>query len=162
MPGLTLVVRVRIDPRIPNGVCTGLARLRKLGTQPLGYNLLVSLTTADRGDVLHIPSAAKALTGLLISGLLFGFLGAILPAWGYHLSTEFSTVGNYFLSMSAGVILSTEAAGRLLLKRGAGFLLVTARSLRARRCCIWRCCRLVFRPSGGWPEYSSSDLRAGC
>ncbi len=129
MPALTLVVRVRIDPRIPIGVSTGLKQLRKLGTKPLGYNRLVSLTTADRGDVLHIPSAAKALSGLLISGLLFGFLGAILPAWGYHLSTEFSTVGNYFLSMTAGVILSTEASGRLLLKRGAGFLLVTACSL---------------------------------
>src|SRR5271169_2418154 len=129
MPALTLVIRVRIDPRIPIDVSAGLTWLRELGTRPLGYNLLVSLTTADRGDVLHIPSAAKALSGLLISGLLFGFLGAILPAWGYHLSTEFSTVGNYFLSMSAGVILSTEAAGRLLLKRGAGFLLVTACSL---------------------------------
>src|SRR5713101_5993453 len=85
----------------------------------------VSLTAADRGEVLHVPSAARALSGLVISGLLFGFLGAILPAWGYHLTSDFSTIGNYFLSMSAGVILSTQAAGRLLLKRGVGSLLVT-------------------------------------
>ena len=102
----------------------------------MGYNRLVSLTAADRGDVFHIPSAAKALSGLVISGLLFGFLGAILPAWGYHLTSDFSTVGNYFLSMSAGVILSTEAAGRLLLKRGIGFLLVTA--------CALACASLLY------------------
>jgi len=102
----------------------------------VGYNRLVSLTAADRGDVFHIPSAAKALSGLVISGLLFGFLGAILPAWGYHLSSDFSTVGNYFLSMSAGVILSTQAAGRLLLKRGIGFLLVTA--------CALACAALLY------------------
>jgi FHS family glucose/mannose:H+ symporter-like MFS transporter len=102
----------------------------------VGYNLLVSFPAADRGHVFHIPSAAKALSGLVISGLLFGFLGAILPAWGYHLSSDFSTVGNYFLSMSAGVILSTEAAGRLLLRRGIGFLLVTA--------CALACAALVY------------------
>ncbi len=65
----------------------------------------------------------------MISGLLFGFLGAILPAWGYHLTSDFSTIGNYFLAMSLGVILSTGAAGHLLLKRGVGFLLVTACAL---------------------------------
>jgi fucose permease len=75
------------------------------------------------------PSALKALSGLLISGLLFGFLGAILPAWDFHLRSEFSTAGNYFLTMSAGVIVSTEAAGSLLLRRGIGVLLVGACSL---------------------------------
>ena len=90
---------------------------------------LVSLTAARHWEAFHIPSAARALSGLVISGLLFGFLGAILPAWGYHLTSEFSTIGNYFLAMSVGVILSTEAAGRLLLKRGVGSLLVTGCAL---------------------------------
>jgi FHS family glucose/mannose:H+ symporter-like MFS transporter len=102
----------------------------------VGYNRLVSLTAADSGDVFHFSTAAKALSGLVVSGLLFGFLGAILPAWGYHLGSEFATVGNYFLSMSAGVILATEAAGRLLLKRGIGFLLVTA--------CALACAALLY------------------
>jgi MFS transporter, FHS family, glucose/mannose:H+ symporter len=102
----------------------------------VGYNQFVSFPTADRGEVFHFPSAAKALTGLLISGLLFGFLGAILPAWGYHLSSEFGTVGNYFLSMSVGVIVSTEAAGHLLLKRGIGFLLAVA--------CALACAALLY------------------
>ncbi|HKW98302.1 MAG TPA: MFS transporter [Bryobacteraceae bacterium] len=94
------------------------------------------MPAADRGDVFRIPSAARALSGLLISGLLFGFLGAILPAWGYHLTSEFGTVGNYFLSMSAGVIISTEVAGRLLLSRGLRFLFITA--------CALACAALVY------------------
>jgi len=89
----------------------------------------VTPAAADHRRIWQDASALKALSGLLISGLLFGFLGAILPAWGYHLTSEFSTVGNYFLSMSAGVVVSTEAAGGLLLKRGVGFLLIAACTL---------------------------------
>jgi len=95
----------------------------------------VAPTAANEQQVWRDVSALKALSGLLISGLLFGFLGAILPAWGYHLTSEFSTVGNYFLSMSAGMVVSTEAAGTLLLKRGIGFLLIAA--------CVLACAALV-------------------
>jgi MFS family permease len=86
----------------------------------------VSPTTATRRWIWREASAAKALSGLLLSGILFGFLGAILPAWGYHLTSDFGTVGNYFLSMSVGVILATEAAGRLLIRRGIAFLMIAA------------------------------------
>lgn len=86
----------------------------------------MSFTGVGGKGVWRDAAALKALSGLLVSGLLFGFLGAILPAWGYNLASEFSTVGNYFLSMSLGVIVSTEAAGSLLLKRGIGFLMVAA------------------------------------
>ena len=89
----------------------------------------VSPTTVERQWIWRDASATKALSGLLISGLLFGFLGAILPAWGYHLTSDFGTVGNYFLSISVGVIAATEAAGRLLIRRGIGFLLTTACAL---------------------------------
>jgi hypothetical protein len=81
-------------------------------------------------------SSIKALSGLLISGLLFGFLGAILPAWGYHLTSDFGTVGNYFLSLSVGVIVATEAASRLLLKGGIAFLMSAA--------CALACAALVY------------------
>lgn len=81
-------------------------------------------------------SAAKGLSGLLISGLLFGFLGAILPAWGYDLSSDFSTAGNYFLSMSIGVIVAAEAASRLLLKRGIAFLMIAG--------CALACAALLY------------------
>src|SRR5580700_9336127 len=110
--------------------------LRGITFGPLGYNLQVSPAAADHGGVLRTRSAAQALSGLLISGLLFGFLGAILPAWGYHLSSEFATIGNYFLSMSVGIILATQAGGMLLVKRGVGFLLIAA--------CALACATLLY------------------
>lgn len=58
--------------------------------------------------------------------MLFGFLGAILPAWGYHRSADFVTVGNYFLCMSAGVVIATEVALKILPKLGISLLLVFA------------------------------------
>ncbi len=102
------------------------------------YNLTVHRIWRD-------ASSVKALSGLLISGLLFGFLGAILPAWGYHLTTDFGTVGNYFLSLSMGVIVATEAAGRMLLKRGIAFLMIAA--------CALACAALLylaFAPAAAW------------
>jgi len=122
-------------PLIPNCIsCICIS----YGIQKLAWATIdfVSITAAGHGEVFHVPSAARALTGLVISGLLFGFLGAILPAWGYHLTSDFSTIGNYFLAMSLGVILSTGAAGRLLLKHGVGFLLVTA--------CALACAALLY------------------
>lgn len=128
------------NPRSPWSPVSGMDDRRaasKSGNRRLDYNQLVSLTAARQsGEVFQLPSAAKALSALLISGLLFGFPGAILPAWGYHLSSDFSTVGNYFLCMSLGVIISTEAAGRMLVKRGIGFLLVSA--------CALACAALLY------------------
>ena len=57
-------------------------------------------------SLLYAPSARRALAGLCLSGLLASLLGAILPAWGYHLKFEFATVGHYFLSFGVGVLLS--------------------------------------------------------
>ncbi len=74
-----------------------------------------------------VPSSATALSGFLLSGFLFALLGAILPAWGYHRDPpEFITVGNYFLSLSAGMIVSARLAQALLPRRGIRFLLVLA------------------------------------
>jgi FHS family glucose/mannose:H+ symporter-like MFS transporter len=47
-----------------------------------------------------------ALPGFLLSGFLFALLGAILPAWNYHLDPEYSHGGQYFLCLAAGVIVS--------------------------------------------------------
>ncbi len=60
-----------------------------------------------------VPLLTRALAGFLVSGYLFGLLGALLPSWGYHLSTDYTTVGAYFLSMTAGMILLAETARRL-------------------------------------------------
>lgn len=76
------------------------------------------------------------LAGLAVSGLLFGLPGAILPSWGFHISSEFSTAGNYFLSLCAGVLISAEAARRLLARKDVSFLLIFA--------CVTACAALVW------------------
>ena len=47
------------------------------------------------------PSAAgdawRSMAAFLVSGILMSFLGAILPAWGYHLRPSIIEVGDYFL-----------------------------------------------------------------
>lgn len=62
----------------------------------------------------------------LISGMLMAFLGAILPSWGYHLKPGFVEVGDYFLSLALGLVLSVVAAHYLLLRRGLKFVLTLA------------------------------------
>jgi FHS family glucose/mannose:H+ symporter-like MFS transporter len=57
------------------------------------------------------------------------FLGAILPAWGYHLRPAFAEAGGYFLSLALGLLLSVGAAHLLLAKRGLKFLLILASTL---------------------------------
>ncbi len=68
----------------------------------------------------------RALAGFFLSGLLSAFVGAILPAWGYHLNSQYLTAGNYFLSFSIGVVASTEAARRIVARRGLAFVLTVS------------------------------------
>jgi len=85
---------------------------------------------------LHVPSARRALAGLCLSGLLASLLGAVLPAWGYHLTFEFATIGHYFLSFAAGVLLAVEAGRRLLPRKGVAFVLTMG--------CALACAALLF------------------
>jgi fucose permease len=87
------------------------------------------VTTAPTQDapVLTRPAPAdKALAGFLLSGFLLALLGAILPAWGYHRDPpDFIAVGNIFLILAAGIVLSAGVA-RSVLRKGLRFLLVLA------------------------------------
>jgi MFS transporter, FHS family, glucose/mannose:H+ symporter len=75
------------------------------------------------------PSAWRSLTAFLVSGILISFLGAILPAWGYHLRSGFSEVGAYFFSLALGLLVSVGASHLLLASRGIKFLIITASTL---------------------------------
>jgi len=81
---------------------------------------------ATHAETAPIPSTWRAVAGFLLSGFLFALLGAILPAWEAQQPFGFTTVGNYFLSLSVGVIVSGEVAPRLQRRRGWPFLLVFA------------------------------------
>ncbi len=59
------------------------------------------------------------------------FPGAILPAWGYHLRSDFSTIGYFFLSMNLGMLVSLWLALILLPKRGTNVVLSIGCALAA-------------------------------
>jgi FHS family glucose/mannose:H+ symporter-like MFS transporter len=80
-------------------------------------------------QTLNASEGRRSLSGFLISGMLMSFLGAILPAWGYHLKADFKEVGYYFLCLSLGFLLSVGFASLLLPRKGVKFTLVLANAL---------------------------------
>ena len=81
--------------------------------------------------MLHASASRKALGGFFVSGLLMSFPGAILPAWGYHLRSDFSTIGYFFLSMNLGMLVSLWLALILLPRRGTNVVLSIGCALAA-------------------------------
>ncbi len=55
-----------------------------------------------------------SLRGFLLSGLLFALLGALLPAWGYHLTPRNAPTSFYFLCLAAGILLYGAALRRFV------------------------------------------------
>jgi hypothetical protein len=75
-------------------------------------------------------SGGPGLAGFFLSGFLLSLLGAILPAWGYHRDPpDFVAVGNFFLSLAVGIVLSAAIARRLIARSGLTFLLVSGCAL---------------------------------
>jgi fucose permease len=81
------------------------------------------------GEKSAARDAWRSMAAFLVSGMLMSFLGAILPAWGYHLRPSFIEVGDYFLSLAFGLLLSVGAAHFLVPRRGLKFVLVLANLL---------------------------------
>ena len=75
------------------------------------------------------PSVLKVLSGFLLSGLIFALPGAILPAWQHLGEYDFAHFGNYFLALTAGVVIAARVASTVLAKWGLQFLLVFACAL---------------------------------
>lgn len=67
----------------------------------------------------------KPLLGFYLSGLLMSLPAAILTSWGYHLRTDFSIVGNFFLAMTAGFLAAAPASRALLHRYGVQVALAT-------------------------------------
>src|SRR5579864_2667029 len=82
-----------------------------------------------RASTLDVIQARSCFPAFLVCGILVSFLGAILPAWGYHLREDFGEVGEYFLSLNLGFLLSVAAGQRLLARKGLKFTLILANAL---------------------------------
>ena len=68
--------------------------------------------------MLQASASRRALAGFVVSGLLFSFLGAILPAWGYHLR-----IAEWFAFLDRGLRESVRDE-TLALLREAGLTVV--------------------------------------
>lgn len=71
-------------------------------------------------------SGALALPGFFLSGFLFALLGALLPAWGYHLAEGNAEIGLYFLCLGAGIVAAAEVLRRISPKRALIAACITA------------------------------------
>jgi FHS family glucose/mannose:H+ symporter-like MFS transporter len=76
--------------------------------------------------VLASHAPRRALAGFFVSGVLLSFLGAILPAWQHHLSSDYTIVGLYFAGLIAGLLCSVWAAPKFLERKGTGWTLALA------------------------------------
>jgi len=81
---------------------------------------------AVEAHTLDASEGRRSMGAFLVSGMLVSFLGAILPAWRYHLRDDFREVGYYFLSLNLGFLLSAGAAHFLLPRKGVKFVLILA------------------------------------
>lgn len=109
--------------------------------------------------LLEAQGARPALAGFFVAGLLLSFLGAILPAWGYHYTEQYIQVGNYFVAFNGGLFLSNRLAARLLVRAGIRTALISACVLSSVSMlwlawfsppysALWRMLGLLFLGSG--------------
>lgn len=75
---------------------------------------------------LDSAGSRRALTGFFVSGLILAFLGAILPSWQHHLSSDYSTIAWYFVGLIAGILSSVWVSPPLLEQKGIGWTLAFA------------------------------------
>ena len=82
-----------------------------------------------RQPTLQAAAGRRALGGFFLSGVLFSFLGVILPAWGYHLRSDYTTVGLYFLFLTFGIYAGAQVCHWLVTRTELHLLLTLASGL---------------------------------
>ena len=82
-------------------------------------------TVNPETESLSLTGSRRALMGFFVSGVLLSFLGAILPAWGYHLKGDFNLIGHHFLALSVGIITSVFCARKLIAAYGVQATLIS-------------------------------------
>jgi len=97
--------------------------------------------------------ARRGLAGFFLSGLLVALPGAILPAWGYHVREDHLTVGNFFLSMNLGLLLSALVGRRLLKDTEPAALLALASGTASVSLLT-----LALLPPGVWDGWRMAGL----
>lgn len=81
--------------------------------------------------VLEQSIARKGLVGFFLSGLLMSLLGALLPAWRYHIEPDFLVIGAYFLFQNIGLLVALYLGHRLIPQKGIRFGIILGSALAA-------------------------------
>ncbi|MBI2690148.1 MAG: MFS transporter [Acidobacteria bacterium] len=87
------------------------------------------VSSTGRQPTLQAANGRRALGGFFLSGVLFSFLGAVLPAWGYHLKSDYVTVGLYFLFLTFGIYAGSQACHWLVARTGLKLLMTIGSGL---------------------------------
>ena len=75
---------------------------------------------------LDSGTARRALMAFFLTGLLLALPGALLPAWGHHIETNFLLVAGYFFCLNVGILAAMRISLVILPKKGIGFVLLMA------------------------------------
>jgi len=75
---------------------------------------------------LAYPGARWALAGFFLSGVLLSFLGAIMPSWQHHISSDYGIISLYFVGLIVGLAGSAWVSPKLLRKKGIAWTLACA------------------------------------
>ncbi len=110
--------RVSPEGPLPKSCCS--YNTKVTATRPKAGS---ALPLAQPEDGLDARTARTAFAGFFLAGLLMSLLGAILPAWGYTLRSDFSAAGRHFFAMAAGILVSVSLSNRIVPRRGASFAL---------------------------------------
>jgi FHS family glucose/mannose:H+ symporter-like MFS transporter len=145
------------DAALPFSVALGWLVIPYSEERELQY-VLVSTKPSDLGTVadsraLEASEARRALSGFFLFGLLMSSLGALLPVWGFHLESNFITAGNYFLSLSAGLLLAVRVGPLVLRERGIVFAMVVSSALACGAFLL-----LAFISLSAWPAWRALGL----
>src|SRR5712692_8410321 len=87
---------------------------------------LAGILAGSLAGTLANSGARWALAGFFISGVLLSFLGAILPSWQHHISSDYGIISLYFVGLIVGLAGSVWAAPKLLEKKGISWTLACA------------------------------------
>ena len=94
-------------------------------------------------DTVWLTGSRRALFGFYICGVLLSFLGAILPAWGHHLTGDYSLIGHHFLATSVGIITAVFCVRHLISAYGVQKTLIAG--------CLVACVALIYLATVGPP-----------
>jgi FHS family glucose/mannose:H+ symporter-like MFS transporter len=87
------------------------------------------LQAAHIEGTLGTSGSRRALAGFYVSGILLGFLGAILLSWQHHLSAGYGVISLYFAGLIGGLLASVWISPRMLESKGVNWTLAFACAL---------------------------------